>query len=105
MRILQTISHYCLTANDIRQADELLKRADCSAQKVGLQMNETKTKVLGINLDVTWKITTNAGNTLEAVDDFVYLGAWVESTEHDIKVRKAKSCAACHKMKAIRVII
>ena len=73
----------------------------CPERDVGLQMNETKTKVLGINLDVTWKITTNAGNTLEAVDDFVYLGAWV----HDIKVRKAKAWAACHKMKAIRVII
>ena len=46
-------------------------------------------------------LVSEYGNTLEAVDDFVYLGAWVESAEHDIKVRKAKAWAACHKMKAI----
>ena len=59
--------------------------------KVGLHMNETKTKVLGVNIDTKGKITNNAGCPLETVDDFVYLGAWIESTEHDIKVRKAKA--------------
>ena len=90
-----------LLSNDIRQADELLKRVERSAKKVGLHMNESKTKVLGVNIDTSGKITTDAGNTLETVEDFVYLGAWVESTEHDIKVRKAKAWAACHKLKTI----
>lgn len=54
-----------------------------------------------VNLDSTGKITTNAGNTLETVDDFVYLGVWVESTEHDTKVIKSKAWAACHKLKTI----
>ena len=35
------------------------------------------------------------------MEDFVYLGAWVGSTEHDFIVRKAKAWAACHKMKKI----
>ena len=55
-----------------------------SAMKVGIHMNETKTKVLGVNIDTKGKITNNAGCPLETVDDFVYLGAWIESTEHDI---------------------
>ena len=90
-----------LLSNDIKQADELLKRVEKSAMKVGLHMNETKTKVLGVNIDTKGKITNNAGCPLETVDDFVYLGAWIESTEHDIKVRKAKAWAACHKLKTI----
>ena len=90
-----------LLSNDIRQADELLKRVERSAKKVGLHMNESKTKVLGVNIDTSGKITTDAGNTLETVEDFVYLGAWVESTEHDIKVGKAKAWAAYHKLKTI----
>ena len=35
------------------------------------------------------------------VNYFLYLSAWVEITEHDIKFGKAKAWAACHKMKAI----
>ena len=31
--------------------------------------------------------------------DFVYLGAWVATTERDLRVRKAKAYAACHKLK------
>ena len=38
---------------------------------------------------------------MEKVEDFVYLGAWIATTEHDFRVRKAKAWAACHKMKAI----
>ena len=34
-----------LLLNDIRQADELLKRVECSVQKLGLHTNETKTEV------------------------------------------------------------
>ena len=60
-----------LLSNDIRQADELLKRVERSAKKVGLHMNESKTKVLGVNIDTSGKITTDAGNTLETVEDFV----------------------------------
>ena len=30
-----------------------------------------------------------------------YLGAWINGTEHDLVVRKAKAWAACHKMKKI----
>ena len=36
------------------------------------------------------------GKEIEQVDDFVYLGSWIRTTEHDVVVRKAKACAACH---------
>ena len=55
-----------------------------------LDMNNDLKTHYRIVSDNTGKITANAGNTLEAVNDFVYLGAWVESTEHDINGRKLK---------------
>ena len=36
---------------------------------------------------------------LEKVTDFVYHGAWIATTERDLRVRKAKAWAACHKLK------
>ena len=35
------------------------------------------------------------------MNDFVYLGAYINSSEHDFAVRKAKAWAACHQMKKI----
>ena len=46
-------------------------------------------------------LTSSTGNELEHVTDFVYLGSWIATTERDLKVRKAKAWAACHKMKKI----
>ena len=46
-------------------------------------------------------IISSAGCVIEEVDDFVYLGSWIASSEHDFLVRKAKAWAACHKMKSI----
>ena len=38
---------------------------------------------------------------LDAVDDFVYLGAHLDNPEHEFAVRKPKAWAACHQMKKI----
>ena len=41
------------------------------------------------------------GSCLEEVKDFKYLGSWVQSTEQDIKVRKAMAWKACSKLTKI----
>ena len=65
----------------------------------------SKTKHLTVNLvgEEPHTITSKDGHALEEVEDFVYLGAWISTTEHDFRVRKAKDwlAAANHKMKAI----
>ena len=43
----------------------------------------------------------NDGYKLEEVQDFKYLGAWMESTAKDIKQRKAAAWRACSKMSKI----
>ena len=47
------------------------------------------------NFNSSYKMT-DAG-----VQDFVYLGAWIDSTWQDVRVRKAQAWAALNKMDAI----
>ena len=70
---------------------------------VGLYINVSKTKYLTVNLvgEEPHTITSKDGHALEEVEDYVYLGAWISTTENDFRVRKATAWAACHKMKAI----
>ena len=44
---------------------------------------------------------TSAGEELERVEDFKYLGSYIMSTKQDIKVRKAKAWKALNGMKKI----
>ena len=92
-----------LLTNTMEEAQHLLQSLEAAASAIGLQMNESKTKFIAVNIpnsDNT-PLKTSSGEALEQVTDFVYLGAWVASTEHDFIVRKAKAWAACHKMKNI----
>ena len=40
----------------------------------------------------------NDGIELEKVEDFKYLGSWVDSTDKDIKISKAQAWQALNKM-------
>ena len=63
-------------------------------------MNDTNTKFMTLNMTEEASSLDNcSGNQLEKVTDFVYLGAWIATTERDLRVRKAKAWAACHKLK------
>ena len=46
-------------------------------------------------------IRTNDGSELEKVQDFKYLGAWMDSSGKDIKTRKAAAWRACNKLSKI----
>ena len=57
-----------------------------AAGAVGLIMNESNTKYMSINLACEEQhaaLTSSSGNTIEKVEDFVYLGSWVGSSDHD----------------------
>ena len=76
-----------------------------TALSVGLAMNDTKTKFMTLNMteEASSLVSWSSGNQLEKVTDFVYLGAWIATTERDLRVRKAKALAACHKLKKMEV--
>ena len=92
-----------LLTDSINEAQALLISLETVAADVGLKINESKTKYMALNIpdDGNKELKTRSGETLKQEDDFVYLGAWIGSTEHDFVVRKAKAWAACHKMKNI----
>ena len=93
-----------LTINDLDFADDIatvaksLKESSILCQQIadvaakfGLNFNIKKTQYMSINIprprNIHERVEVN-GVPLEEVNDFKYLGAYVGSTTHDIKVRK-----------------
>lgn len=90
-----------LLSEQVHQAQELLSLVEASVAKVGLKMNAGKTKFMSFNQKQEITLRTNDGTELEEVKDFKYLGAWMESTEKDVKVRKAAAWKALNKLAKI----
>ena len=44
--------------------------------------------------DQAGDLQSRTGEAIENVEDFIYLGSWIDGTERDIEVRKAKAWAA-----------
>jgi len=87
-----------LLSDQIQQAQQLLLRVETECNKVGLGLNAIKTEVMTYNIPEHEPLRTASGDILKEVDDFKYLGSWVESTEADIKIRKALAWKALNKM-------
>ena len=92
-----------LITDTIKEAQAFLLSLEDAARSVGLHMNEGKTKYLFVNTPrpVPAPLVSSKGCGIEEVEDFVYLGTWIASSEHDFLVRKAKAWAACHRMRTI----
>ena len=89
-----------LISDTIEQAQEFLRSLEGAAEAVGLHLNESKTKFMATGYEEP-SLITSSGRQLEWVEDFVYLGAHLQSTEQDLRVRKAKAWAACHRLARI----
>ncbi|XP_072033128.1 uncharacterized protein [Amphiura filiformis] len=79
----------------------LLSQVETSVGKVGRRMNASKTKFMAFNHNKGITIKTNNGTQIEEVPDFKYLGAWMKSSEKDVKIRKAAAWRACNGMAKI----
>ena len=97
--ILLTTSPSC--QRNYNKHKNLLSRVETSVAKVGLKMNSGKTKFMSYNLSQVVTLKTNDGTAFEEVSDFKYLGAWMASTEKDIKMRKGAAWRACSKLTKI----
>ena len=64
-------------------------------------MNAKKTQFMVYNQPTQVEIHTVDGSCLKEEKDFKNLGSWVQSTEQDIKVRKAMAWKACNKLTKI----
>ena len=90
-----------LVSKDIKRAEEMLKRVELSSKCIELNMNKDKTQYMSYNNDQHFNIKTIDGTILKRVDDFKYLGAWADSSEKDVKIRKAQAWRTSHQMRYI----
>ena len=90
-----------LLTEEMEQAQEVLTRMETEAAKVGLKCNARKTELQIFNQTEPVQIKTLSGEEIKIVNNFKYLGAWTESTEKDLKIRKALAWSACHKLDKI----
>ena len=79
----------------------MLTRVEKSAKRVGLSMNTGKTKYMSYNTIQQFEIKVIDGSNLKRVEDFKYLGAWIDSSAKDLKIRKALYWRTCHQMRNI----
>ena len=69
-----------LVSEGIKEAQEMLTRVEKSAKRVGLSMNTWKTKYMSYNTNQQFEIKAIDGSNLKRVEDFKYLGAWIDSS-------------------------
>ena len=89
-----------LLENETHKAQQQIDSLSDTAKEVGLLINIGKTKVLSKHVAPNPRITID-GIALEVVDDFQYLGAFVNDTMRDFNYRKAKAWLAFWKLKKI----
>ena len=67
-----------------------------AAADVGLHLNAAKTEDIVYNQQVE-VINSMNGEEIKCVNDFKYLGSWIDSTLKNINVRKAQAWVGCNK--------
>ncbi|XP_047494979.1 uncharacterized protein LOC125043070 [Penaeus chinensis] len=80
-------------------AATLLHKVEEAAQEIGLYINESKTEY--ICFGETGQIVAKNGINIKRVNNFQYLGSWLNTTKHDVEIRIALAWAAHSKMKTI----
>ena len=91
----------------IEQARKLLLAVEKECKAVGLDINAKKTKFISYNIMEEFQLSLADGTRINrsvtqvGTQDFQYLGAWIDNTWQDIKVRKGQAWAALNKMDAI----
>ena len=78
-----------LISEDMDKTNEFLLRVESAAASVGLHINDGKTKVMTLSMedrssDLQSDLQSRSGDAIENVDDFIYLGFWIESTDREI---------------------
>ena len=69
-------------SKDAERAQELLTRVETECAKAGLRLNAKKTEYIAYNLPAEHPpLRTVDGTVLREVNDFKYLGSWVNSTD------------------------
>lgn len=88
-----------LLSDTIQEASELLHRVEKAAREIGLYINSDKTEFISFNQK--GEIRSLDDKPIKAVEEFIYLGSNIQSTERDIEIRKGKAWSALTKLDKI----
>ena len=89
-----------LLSDFLEKAQLLLLRLEVAAEAIGLHVNYKKTKFMSYN-QPDGDIITLEGNKLKQVDDFKYLGSWIQSSKRDMEIRIGQAWRALNKMEKV----
>ena len=64
-------------------------------------MNTGKTKYMSYNTNQQFEIKAIDRSNLKRVDDFKYLGAWIDSSAKELKIRKTLAWRICYQRRNI----
>ena len=67
-----------LISDNLDKAQSLLERVENAATEVGLQISTSKTEYMAYNLRQQGDLTTLDNSMLRQVDDFNYVGFWID---------------------------
>ena len=90
-----------LVTEEIAQAQKLLDCVETEAGKIGLHLNAKKTESMQFNQEHPTAILAKNGSIIKTVDNFKYLGGWMNSTYTDFNIRKAIAWSSCHKLSKV----
>ena len=91
-----------LVSDTAEMARGLLLAVERECVQISLKFKSKKTKVMCFNTCTNDPaIATLDGKILETKNDFKYLGSWISSTEHDIKIRRVLAWKALHRMRRV----
>ena len=90
-----------LVTEKLEQAQDFVHRVQENAAKIGLQLNSDKTEFMSFNQVQDTVLKTVNNDNIKKVDNFEYLGTWIDDTANDVKVRKTLAWNSCNKLNKI----
>ena len=98
---LEFADDIALVAEELEQAQDFLHCVQENAAKIGLHLNSDKTEFMTFNEVQDTILKTVNNENIKKIDNFKYLGAWIDDTANDVKVRKALTWNSCNKLNEI----
>ena len=85
-----------LVTEELEQAQDFLHCVQENAAMIGLHPNSDKTEFMSFNQVQDTVLKTVNNENIKKVDNFKYLGPWIDDTANDVKVRKALAWKSCN---------
>ena len=89
-----------LSLDSIEEAQTSLINVENVTAKVGFHLNSDKTECMVFNQE-HHEPMTRTNEKIRIVQDFKYLGAWLDDSEKDFKTRKVQAWVACNKLSKV----